>query len=181
MSDSKKYILFDENMKVVIFFTLSILLILMLVIYFVDFDEMKFQKISFKPGSIADEINLEQEMMCSDIEDLNKKESCEIKYSICDSDKCFYDKALVSLDETLCENISDFDLKNQCVININHNKIFQDAVIENNIDNCEKLLEKETVNACKDNFYYVQAFNLGDNSLCDMISEEVYKNECFNQ
>ncbi len=177
--------LFDDNILVIflfIFYVFSIYLFLYSGLFFQSSVSVS-SSLSESDSifNVSSSLNSAQITLCSNISNSNKYNSCLSKYSDCLDDLCFYNKAVSSFDSTLCSNIVSLDLSLKCNLVISHDKIFQDSVLRNDVSYCNTLTDNLTVVACRNNFYFVQAYNLGNFSLCDKITEEVYKNACKYQ
>jgi len=108
------------------------------------------------------------------------KENCLIKYKVCENDECYFEKAKANNDLSECENIIDEEQKIICNAVTNHDKIFQEAVLYNDIKICDQI-QIEYKEQCRNNFYYANSINFNDKSLCLNISVEEFKNECLQR
>lgn len=115
---------------------------------------------------------------CSD-EKGESYESCVLNSKQCDSDKCRYEQAVLSLDMEQCSSINSSEYRSKCISHINHEEKFMGAVEQDDISLCEEFENEIKISECKDNYYFVMAQNTNDKSLCDKINQEEIKNECI--
>ncbi len=151
---------------------------LFIVIIFLLF--VLFLFIFFIQNSMKSNNNLITFEECSNLSggDLN---SCVLINENCFNDSCLFNKSIITQNESMCNKINNSLLRIRCNAVVTHNRIFMDSVIYNNISLCDNLLDKSSIISCRDNYYYVMAYNYGNYSLCDLISKEEFRNECRNQ
>ena len=118
---------------------------------------------------------------CKLIIDIQKQNLCENKLGTCTSDDCIYSKALETSNQNECYGIVDETLKLKCSFETFKTKIFDSAVLENDIDLCNQLDDDILNQRCKDNFNFVNSLNLNDISFCDNIIQTDLKEVCYNE
>ena len=118
---------------------------------------------------------------CKLIIDIQKQNLCENKLGTCTSDDCIYSKALETSNQNECYEIVDETLKLKCSFETFKTKIFDSAVLENDIDLCNQLDDDILNQRCKDNFNFVNSLNLNDISFCDNIIQTDLKEVCYNE
>jgi hypothetical protein len=158
--------------KIKFFSLISIFLFFIFLIYFISHYQS-----SQDLTKLNNSLNLS---LCKNLSG-DKLTSCIIKNNICNNNSCYFSKARLSLNRSLCLKINDTSLRVSCLSSITHDLIFQNSVENNNISLCNKLNDNLTIEACKNNYYYVKSINLNNKSYCNYISKEEIKNECLSR
>lgn len=163
-----------DNIKLNEIVTISLILLILILILSFTFTK---PGIDNSKNKIVDQNN--NTNSCDDVDDY-LKEICKLRNKKCIDDSCFYQKARLDLNLTLCEKIINNTLMAGCMAAIKYDTIYQDSVIENNVSKCSIFDDEENQLACRDNYYYVNSVNKNNNSFCENISDEVLRNECYN-
>ncbi len=135
---------------------------------------------------IENELNLEKdspeivekvEDVCSQYEG-NQYEFCIIKNQECFDDQCYFEKANANQEERICFEIENEDLRAACSSQIIRNDIIERSILESNIEICEEFSFEDSIQHCRDNYNFILALTNDDKSFCEIIVDEVMKNEC---
>lgn len=117
---------------------------------------------------------------CASLLSQDAKKSCELKKEKCNSNECHLEKALFFKNEQECFEITDELTRASCSLVIIETKIFEKSVIENNVELCDELNSISRVENCYDNYYLSLKYNKDDMSSCNLIKNEVLRNECLS-
>ena len=161
----------NKYKKTVCTFIIAILIIIVL-IFFIIFIKFKF----FQNQNINDS-NIEE--ICNKYDTIdNKREECFLINTKCKDDLCFLEKSLFFKNETICQNIINESIKNNCVKVITFNKAIENAIKDDNVNLCNVYNGTE-LEICQDNYYLQKVYKIKDKNLCNKITSEVLKNECL--
>jgi len=105
-------------------------------------------------------------------------DTCKLKLIECSDDDCYFEKARFEMDVSLCSKIMDVDKVSKCNLLIIRSQILQNAVLKDEIKICTEFSDLSDVEFCYDNYYISKRFNENDVEFCEMIKNEVIKNEC---
>ena len=130
-----------------------------------------------KNYTYSEVLDLGDVSLCPHIADKNLVETCQIKLCECSDDQCFFDKARLDMNESLCYNISDDSLRASCSSSITRSEIMESAVLKDDISLCSEL-EGSSFERCRDNYYFAKRFNEDNIKYCESIKNEKLKSEC---
>ena len=108
----------------------------------------------------------------------NDLKLCEAQ-NFCENDDCLFTASMQLLNEDLCFEISDENLRIDCTSKITTNILLANSVINDDIESCSQFESSEMKSFCEDNYYLANAVNNEDTSLCDSITSEEIRNECY--
>ena len=103
---------------------------------------------------------------------------CELKNQKCETDTCYFQKAQINKDESICFEIKDENLRVGCSVVQTETKVFVNSVKNNDITICNSLTNNR-VDDCRDNYYLSQKYNYGNTSLCNSIKNQELLTRCL--
>ena len=169
-----------KNYLCIIFIIVVLVLVISYISYLINYSNLRVDSVSPLTSSFKSNVSQSIPSICSNLSS-EQLDSCIISNSNCSEDSCYYKRAILRLSSDDCMKIKDNNLLIKCNSIVDHNLIFTNSVSLNNVNLCNNLSDSETIIACKNNYYYVQSYNLGNKSLCNLITNENFKNECLSK
>ncbi len=173
----------NKNLKFIISIILILVLVFLLSYLIVDFKKIKTYNLPTKKFtktlSYSEAISTGNISNCKYLKDKNLENSCYLELVKCNDDKCYFDKGRYKKNVSLCFKIKNDTLRIACTASIRRSNILEESIVKNNISICEQFENSESIQHCKDNFYYGKRINENNKSYCNKIVNEVIKNECF--
>lgn len=126
--------------------------------------------------------------LCNRLVDMSRAVECKINLGGCDPailsnsdlDRCYFDKSLNDKNDLKCGNIVDESLKEMCFRTVKVNNVYERSILEDDVLVCNEFSDMESLNSCKDNFYFIKRLDENDKVYCERLVSESLKAECYN-